>query len=75
VMSLCGKPTCGWKDCITVYVAEWENMDVVHYNNQCWDLANNVVAWHAINSYSNLLIFNFCSEKVEHRTAKHLEHG
>ena len=43
-MSLCVKPTCGWKDCITVYVAEWENMDVVYYSNQCRDLANTVVA-------------------------------
>jgi len=30
VMSPCGKPWCGWKDYITTYIAEWENMDVVH---------------------------------------------
>ena len=44
MMSICGKPKCGWKDYITVYVAEWENMDVVHDSYQCRDLANTVVA-------------------------------
>jgi hypothetical protein len=44
VMSLFGKPTCGWKDYITVYFAEWENVDVLHDSNQCLDLANTVVA-------------------------------
>jgi hypothetical protein len=42
-MSLFGKPTCGWKDYITAYVAECENVDVVHDSNQCQDLVNTTV--------------------------------
>jgi len=74
-MGLFGKPTCGWKDYITVYVAEWENVDVVHDSNQCRVIVDTIVGWHAKNSYSNVLIFNFCSEKAEHKYNEHLEHG
>ena len=42
-MGLFGKPTCGWKDYITVYVAEWENVDVVHDSNQCRVIVDTIV--------------------------------
>jgi hypothetical protein len=44
VMSLFGRPTCGWKHFIMVYVAEWESVIVVHDSYQCRDLASAVVA-------------------------------
>jgi hypothetical protein len=40
----------GWKDYITVYVAEWENVDAVRDSNQSLDLAKTVVARLTTNS-------------------------